>query len=163
MLTLPRPKFSSKASLLSTIRKSCIECRLNLRLSGLVLSVIHWFRLVFYRGKDWGGSRAENCKGQTKPVMGSTYPGSSLPQDGIVKSVLSHMSKRVELLDVTLLSQLRKDGHPSVYGGRQSSSDCSHWCLPGVPDTWNQLLYASSTWLFPWRNYCLWSKKYKYK
>jgi hypothetical protein len=21
--------------------------------------------------------------------------------------------------------------------------DCSHWCLPGVPDTWNKLLYAS--------------------
>jgi hypothetical protein len=20
--------------------------------------------------------------------------------------------------------------------------DCSHWCLPGVPDSWNELLYA---------------------
>ncbi|KAF4366152.1 hypothetical protein F8388_014870 [Cannabis sativa] len=23
------------------------------------------------------------------------------------------------------------------------SQDCSHWCLPGVPDTWNELLYVS--------------------
>lgn len=22
-------------------------------------------------------------------------------------------------------------------------SDCSHWCLPGLPDTWNRLLYAN--------------------
>ncbi|CAN6921912.1 unnamed protein product, partial [Brassica oleracea var. botrytis] len=20
--------------------------------------------------------------------------------------------------------------------------DCSHWCLPGVPDTWNEILYT---------------------
>jgi hypothetical protein len=19
---------------------------------------------------------------------------------------------------------------------------CSHWCLPGVPDTWNELVYS---------------------
>jgi len=77
---------------------------------------------VHYSGKDWGGSSRESCRGETKPVLESSYPGGSLPQDGIVKSVLSHMSKRVQLLDVTLLSQLRKDGHPSVYGGGHSSS-----------------------------------------
>ncbi|KHN20818.1 hypothetical protein glysoja_050199 [Glycine soja] len=36
------------------------------------------------------------------------------------------------------------DGHPSVYGfGGHLAPDCSHWCLAGVPDTWNELLYAS--------------------
>jgi hypothetical protein len=24
----------------------------------------------------------------------------------------------------------------------KKSQDCVHWCLPGVPDTWNELLYA---------------------
>ncbi|KAM0902155.1 hypothetical protein ACQ4PT_019484 [Festuca glaucescens] len=26
--------------------------------------------------------------------------------------------------------------------GQRGGEDCSHWCLPGVPDTWNELLYA---------------------
>ncbi|KAJ0700912.1 putative PC-Esterase [Helianthus annuus] len=44
------------------------------------------------------------------------------------------------LLDITLLTQLRKDGHPSKYAG--GTLDCSHWCLAGVPDTWNQIMYT---------------------
>lgn len=53
--------------------------------------------------------------------------------------------KPVYLLDITTLSQLRKDAHPSAYSGDHSGVDCSHWCLPGLPDTWNQLLYAALT------------------
>lgn len=84
--------------------------------------------------------------GQAQPVSGTTYPGGSPPEDGVVKSVLSNMSKPVYLLDVTTLSQLRKDGHPGRYSGlnpSKSGLDCSHWCLAGIPDTWNQLLYAA--------------------
>ncbi|KAM7262418.1 hypothetical protein ACFE04_000101 [Oxalis oulophora] len=68
----------------------------------------------------------------------------------VVKEVLRKMSFPVNLQDITTMSALRKDGHPSVYGRamngsgeeerRQQSSDCSHWCLPGVPDTWNEML-----------------------
>jgi hypothetical protein len=54
------------------------------------------------------------------------------------------MSNPVHLLNITTLSQLRKDGHPSIYTGHGGhNNDCSHWCLPGVPDTWNILLYVS--------------------
>ncbi|KAL8148758.1 protein trichome birefringence-like 37 [Apium graveolens] len=97
-----------------------------------------------YNGKEWNGSRSSNCKGETQPVNGSIYPGKSEPGVAVVKQVLSNMSTTVGLLDVTTLSQLRKDGHPSVYGvdGIQGN-DCSHWCLAGVPDTWNQILYAT--------------------
>ncbi|KAL0307714.1 UNVERIFIED_CONTAM: protein trichome birefringence-like 37 [Sesamum calycinum] len=70
-------------------------------------------------------------------------PGGTLPAVAVVKGVLSNMTTAVRLLDVTTLSELRKDGHPSVYGvGGQTGNDCSHWCLAGVPDTWNHLLYA---------------------
>jgi len=32
---------------------------------------------------------------------------------------------------------------PSIYTGRGTSfDDCSHWCLAGVPDAWNEILYA---------------------
>jgi hypothetical protein len=41
------------------------------------------------------------------------------------------------------MTALRHDAHPGDYGlSRQKTPtrDCSHWCLPGVPDHWNQLL-----------------------
>ncbi|XP_052182856.1 protein trichome birefringence-like 14 [Diospyros lotus] len=51
----------------------------------------------------------------------------------------------VKFLDITALSQLRDDGHISKYGIRATTptmQDCLHWCLPGVPDTWNEILVA---------------------
>ncbi|KAJ8629899.1 hypothetical protein MRB53_023222 [Persea americana] len=50
----------------------------------------------------------------------------------------------VRLLDITALSQLREEGHISLYSLKASDGvqDCLHWCLPGIPDTWNEILYA---------------------
>lgn len=57
-------------------------------------------------------------------------------------------------LNITQLSEYRKDGHPSIYrkqwdplsedqlANPTSYADCTHWCLPGVPDAWNELLYT---------------------
>ncbi|KAG2308984.1 hypothetical protein Bca52824_028732 [Brassica carinata] len=92
-------------------------------------------------GKEWNEPK-NSCNGQMQPLSGSTYPGGSLPAASIVSRVLSSMRTPVYLLDITTLSQLRKDAHPSTYGGG-GGTDCSHWCLPGLPDTWNQLLYAA--------------------
>ncbi|URD94554.1 leaf senescence related protein [Musa troglodytarum] len=54
------------------------------------------------------------------------------------------------------MSELRKDAHTSVHTTRQGAvmtaeqkanpaayADCIHWCLPGLPDVWNQILHAS--------------------
>ncbi|KAM3699086.1 hypothetical protein ACB098_06G236400 [Castanea mollissima] len=107
---------------------------------------------VFYQGVSpahanasmWGQPSAKECAGQTEPLHGPKYPGGPHPAELVVEKVLSTMSKPVYLLNVTTLSQLRVDGHPSVYGnGGNSSQDCSHWCLAGVPDTWNEFLYAT--------------------
>ncbi|CAI0420471.1 unnamed protein product [Linum tenue] len=46
----------------------------------------------------------------------------------------------VYLQDITSMSALRRDGHPSVYRITQEEKNCSHWCLPGVPDIWNEML-----------------------
>jgi hypothetical protein len=61
----------------------------------------------------------------------------------------------VTLIDITKMSDYRKDAHTSVYSFRQGKlltakqkaqpdkfADCIHWCLPGVPDVWNQILYT---------------------
>ncbi|XP_010915622.1 protein trichome birefringence-like 42 isoform X2 [Elaeis guineensis] len=89
-------------------------------------------------GADWG-EPGKSCVGETEPLMAKTYPGGPIPQESIVRGVLGSMSKPVYLLDITFLTQLRKDGHPGQYNG----GDCTHWCLAGVPDTWNLLLNAA--------------------
>lgn len=50
----------------------------------------------------------------------------------------------VKLLDITALSQLRDEGHISRYSIKATPGfqDCLHWCLPGIPDTWNEILFA---------------------
>lgn len=95
---------------------------------------------VHYHGNEWGEPAIQDCTGQTKPVEGSAYPGEHYPGEAVIKNVLSNMTKPVCLLDITLLTQLRKDGHPSKFAG--GGLDCSHWCLAGAPDAWNELLYS---------------------
>ncbi|KAG6637130.1 hypothetical protein CIPAW_11G158300 [Carya illinoinensis] len=92
-----------------------------------------------YNGSQWNEPSAKNCVGQKEPLFGSIYPGGLPPAVGVLKSELRKVTKPVKLLDITNLSLLRKDGHPSLYG--LARMDCSHWCLAGVPDTWNQILY----------------------
>jgi hypothetical protein len=61
----------------------------------------------------------------------------------VAREVIASMSTPVSLLDITELSQLRIDAHPSVYRepGR-TAADCTHWCVAGVPDAWNHITYA---------------------
>ncbi|BBG99289.1 Plant protein of unknown function D [Prunus dulcis] len=113
---------------------------------------------VFFQGvspdhsnaTEWSDPKAINCNAQSKPLPGPDYPGKAHPAEEVVEKVLRSMSKPVHLLDVTTLSQLRKDGHPSVYGlGGHRGMDCSHWCLAGVPDTWNvvaQIRFSGLGW-----------------
>ncbi|CAA7033464.1 unnamed protein product [Microthlaspi erraticum] len=107
---------------------------------------------VFFQGvspdhtnsSEWSSKKGGkgSCIGQTKPVMGSKYLAGPNRAEMVVEKVIKTMKHPARLMDVTLMSQLRKDGHPSVYGfGGHKNPDCSHWCLAGVPDTWNQLLY----------------------
>ncbi|MED6176705.1 hypothetical protein PIB30_090751 [Stylosanthes scabra] len=99
---------------------------------------------VFFQGIS---PKHTHCTGETEPYKGSAYQEALPPENGIVKTVLKSMKYEVYLLDITLLSQLRKDGHPSVYTPDLGvkGEDCSHWCLAGVPDTWNLLLNAALT------------------
>ena len=49
-----------------------------------------------------------------------------------------------KLLDITRLSLSRPDGHSGAAAGvpYKTLADCSHWCVPGVPDTWADILYS---------------------
>ncbi|CAN1201092.1 Protein PMR5 [Linum perenne] len=109
-----------------------------------------------YDPSEWSSgatAATKNCYGETSPVSGTTYPGGVYPdQLRVLEGALQGMKRPPYLMDITLLSGLRKDAHPSIYSGDLSpqqkanplrSADCSHWCLPGLPDTWNQLLYTA--------------------
>lgn len=108
---------------------------------------------VHFRGGDWrtGGS----CHMETLPELGSSLvPPQTWARYNILGNILSSHSNAsklgtVDLLNVTVMTLRRKDGHSSLYylGPKVGPApvhrqDCSHWCLPGVPDTWNELLYA---------------------
>ncbi|KAJ9179591.1 hypothetical protein P3X46_011362 [Hevea brasiliensis] len=95
-----------------------------------------------YNGTEWNEPKVMNCSKETQPISGSTYPsGLPLPLY-VLEDVLSSIEKPVHLLNITTLSQLRKDAHPSSYNGFRAM-DCTHWCIAGVPDTWNELLYTA--------------------
>lgn len=95
-----------------------------------------------FEGKDWGAPM-KSCSHQTQPYSGLKYPAGIPMASVVLNKVLSRIKKPVYLLDITLLSQYRKDAHPTYYRGGHTGLDCSHWCLPGLPDTWNQILYAA--------------------
>lgn len=116
-------------------------------LEGKELHVVYEY--FWNRGGDWdsGGS----CNGETEPVLSGAILNNYPLKMKIVEEVINDMQVPVILLNVTKLTNFRKDGHPSIYGknttaGKKVSTrrqDCSHWCVPGVPDTWNELIYAS--------------------
>ncbi|KAH6786176.1 hypothetical protein C2S52_000080 [Perilla frutescens var. hirtella] len=103
----------------------------------------------------WGTS--ETCYNRTEPIFDETYWPTAAKRGimEIVESTIEKLEKngiKVEYLNITQLSGYREDAHPSIYKRLWKSakkdkdpnkySDCMHWCLPGVPDVWNQILYS---------------------
>lgn len=111
-----------------------------------------------YDPSEWSEGKTtsttmKNCYGETLPMSGASNPstGAYPIQMRVMDDLIRNMNFPVYILDITMLSELRKDGHPSIYSGDLNpgqrtnpdrSADCSHWCLPGLPDTWNQLFYT---------------------
>ncbi|GKD46451.1 trichome birefringence-like protein 39 [Tanacetum coccineum] len=93
-------------------------------------------------GKDWN-QPLKSCKSETQPFFGLRYPGGTPMASVVLNKVMSRLRKPVYMLDITTLSQYRKDAHPQTYSGNHIGLDCSHWCLPGLPDTWNILLNSA--------------------
>ncbi|URE18094.1 hypothetical protein MUK42_11772 [Musa troglodytarum] len=109
------------------------------------------------RSSDWHNRNGIKCYNETEPVRERGYWGSGSDRRimQVVSGVVGRMRVPVTFLNITQLSEHRIDGHTSVYTEFQGKilseeqkanplryADCIHWCLPGVPDTWNQLLYA---------------------
>ncbi|PIA59477.1 hypothetical protein AQUCO_00400394v1 [Aquilegia coerulea] len=107
---------------------------------------------------DWNNPDGIKCAKETTPVLNmTTYleVGTDRRVFAVAANVTKFMKVPVHFINITTLSEYRKDAHTSVYTIRQGHmltpeqqadpntyADCIHWCLPGLPDTWNEFLYA---------------------
>ncbi|MQM18165.1 hypothetical protein Taro_051153 [Colocasia esculenta] len=105
---------------------------------------------------EWGGEPGGNCYNQTSPIEDPSYwgIGSSKGIMRVIGDVFRRSKVPISVLNITQLSEYRKDAHTQIYkkqwnpltpeqlANPRSYADCVHWCLPGLQDTWNELLYA---------------------
>ncbi|KAK8672326.1 hypothetical protein V6N13_110699 [Hibiscus sabdariffa] len=109
------------------------------------------------KSSDRNNTNRVKCWNETAPIPNrSTFNvGTNQLLLATAVKVIQSMKLPVHFLNVTRLSEYRKDAHTSIFaapGGKlltqeQKSdpvryADCLHWCLPGLPDTWNELLYT---------------------
>ncbi|KAL2540865.1 Protein trichome birefringence [Abeliophyllum distichum] len=109
------------------------------------------YSVSHFSGGEWysGGK----CDSDEEPItneeeLSPVFP----PIPDMLEEVLKGMKQPVFYLNITRMTDFRRDAHPSVY--RQPNmteeekqefirhQDCSHWCLPGVPDTWNEIMFS---------------------
>ncbi|KAI3993474.1 hypothetical protein MKX01_002487 [Papaver californicum] len=110
------------------------------------------------KSEDWGNPNGIKCALETTPIRNMSMPlevGTDRRFFVIASNITANMKVPVYFLNITTLSEYRKDAHTSVYTIRQGKlltpeqkadpqtfADCIHWCLPGLPDTWNEFLYS---------------------
>ncbi|XP_074311820.1 protein trichome birefringence-like 8 [Silene latifolia] len=101
-----------------------------------------------FRNGTWftGGT----CRESLSPEKNKTKLQADPPFNDYISEVIREMEgdkRKVKFLNITYLSEFRSDGHPSInrepIPSQPVVEDCSHWCLPGIPDTWNEMLYAN--------------------
>ncbi|KAK8484428.1 hypothetical protein V6N11_061791 [Hibiscus sabdariffa] len=107
---------------------------------------------------DWNNPGGIKCALEKTPILDQSsflYVGTDRRLFVIASNITENMKVPVHLINITKLSEYRKDAHTSVYTIRQGKmltsdqqaepatyADCIHWCLPGLPDTWNEFLYT---------------------
>lgn len=113
------------------------------------------FAPVHFRGGAW--NKGGHCHDETHPLTDEEVEkeqGIPWTNKYIVAAINDNIKEKrgaVEFMDVTTATNYRADGHAGLYGRDvkihglppKNRQDCSHFCLPGVPDTWNELLYAA--------------------
>nr|GMD96984.1 protein trichome birefringence-like 2 [Ipomoea batatas] len=109
--------------------------------------IFRGYSSTHFRGGPWNSGG--QCHKETEPIFNKRHLAKYPSKMKVLEYVLHDMRTPVMYMNISRLTDYRKDAHPSVYrpdaqsGGGVHAQDCSHWCLPGVPDTWNELLYAS--------------------
>ncbi|QCD98605.1 protein ESKIMO 1 isoform X1 [Vigna unguiculata] len=111
------------------------------------------------KSEAWNNPDGIKCAKETTPIV-NISDALQIGTDRRLFVVANNVTQAmkvvpVKFLNITTLSEFRKDAHTSVYTIRQGKmltpeqqadpatyADCIHWCLPGLPDTWNEFLYT---------------------
>ncbi|MCO5577598.1 hypothetical protein L7F22_031429 [Adiantum nelumboides] len=98
-----------------------------------------------FNGGQWNSGG--QCNNEREPIFNESFLSKYPDKMHVIEDIVRNMKIPVQILNVTRFSEFRKDAHPSIYGQvpqdkRRPRQDCSHWCLPGLPDIWNEVLYA---------------------
>ncbi|KAI7740145.1 hypothetical protein M8C21_018273 [Ambrosia artemisiifolia] len=102
---------------------------------------------VFFRtfeGSHWSGPNGHTCNVTENPLVQSKSEYSEYRSQfsDIIREVVNNMSVPVTAMHVTPMGSLRSDAHVGTWSDNPTVPDCSHWCLPGVPDAWNEILFS---------------------
>ncbi|KQJ96431.1 hypothetical protein BRADI_3g23055v3 [Brachypodium distachyon] len=119
------------------------------------------FRLSLQTMTDWELSRARLSKSYfffrsyspSHYRNGTWDTGGSEEEYSWMNAMISSATRglrtkgrNARFLNITYMTELRRDGHLSRHREPgtppDAPEDCNHWCLPGVPDAWNQALYV---------------------
>ncbi|TYH22425.1 hypothetical protein ES288_A04G127100v1 [Gossypium darwinii] len=110
------------------------------------------------RSLDWNNPDGIKCALETTPILNQSMHlnvGTDRRLYVVAKNITRNTKIPVHFIDITTLSEYRKDAHTAIHTIRQGKiltreqkadpaiyADCIHWCLPGLPDTWNEFLYT---------------------
>ncbi|GFY91257.1 similar to TRICHOME BIREFRINGENCE-LIKE 7 [Actinidia rufa] len=99
---------------------------------------------VFFRTFEpshWSDQTLRLCNVTHQPLLEAGEREQSQFSDAIME-VVKNMTVPVTVLHITAMSAVRTDAHVGTWSDNPLLSDCSHWCLPGVPDAWNEVVLS---------------------
>ncbi|KAI9006380.1 GDSL/SGNH-like acyl-esterase family found in Pmr5 and Cas1p-domain-containing protein [Hyaloraphidium curvatum] len=103
-------------------------------------------QLIFFQtpsARHWLGESG-TCRNQTQPILD---PGFTSTAEALKIRIMDEVvpPSVATVIRVTRLTDMRPDGHPSVWRMNSDgvSEDCSHFCLPGVLDSVNEVVVAN--------------------
>ncbi|KAL5100577.1 hypothetical protein RYX36_004904 [Vicia faba] len=109
------------------------------------------YSVTHFSGGQWNSGG--KCHKETEPIYKGHHLRKYPSKMRVLDYIIPKMKTPVIYMNISRMTDYRKDAHPSIYrmeykteaewATAEQHQDCSHWCLPGVPDTWNELLYAS--------------------
>jgi xyloglucan O-acetyltransferase len=115
--------------------------------SALRLVVLRTFSPTHFEGGTWNSGGSCHRTGPNFDLvmlrgMNLELRDAVLEEMERVRNGAGHVS--FAMMDVTWMMEMRSDAHPGTHWDNRWNSgysDCTHWCMPGAVDTWNQLLF----------------------
>ncbi|KAE8704482.1 Protein trichome berefringence-like 7 [Hibiscus syriacus] len=100
--------------------------------------------LVFFRTFEPSQRNEKSCRfcNMTQNPLSETEGRDQSIFSETIFEVVKNMTVPIAILQVTSMSAFRRDAHVGDWSDKPQVPDCSHWCLPGLPDVWNEIFLS---------------------